>query len=207
MHSVLFRVSCVHVTQIHIMDFSKRALLEFIETSIAKGRLNKNTGGGIRAACRKILEQVPAEEDVRKIDVAAELFQYSNRHPNELSADSLRVYESRVKSVIDSFVKSVTDPTGYKLPGKTSSARPARATTRKAAEREANESTTPEEAGAGSHSSAPSTARSVATEMSLALPFPLRPAFLAQVVVPRDMTKDEAKRLAAFLDALAHDPP
>jgi len=38
---------------------------------------------------------------------------------------------------------------------------------------------------------------------ALALPFPLRPAFLAQVVVPRDMTKDEARRLCAFIASLA----
>lgn len=38
---------------------------------------------------------------------------------------------------------------------------------------------------------------------SLALPFPLRPNYLAQIVIPRDMTKMEADRLCAFVISLA----
>lgn len=37
--------------------------------------------------------------------------------------------------------------------------------------------------------------------------FPMRPDFLAQVVIPRDMTKAEAQRLANFVLALAVDNP
>jgi hypothetical protein len=189
------------------MDFSKQALLDFIEVSIEKGRMNRNTGGGIRAACRKILEQVAADADVRSVDVTAEVVQYNNRHPSELSSDSLRVYESRVRSVIESFVQSVTDPTGYKLPGKMNGGKAAR-TSKKVGEKDAKPAAAEplESATAPPHSAAVHT-RAAATDTSLALPFPLRPTFLAQVVVPRDMTKEEAKRLSAFLDALAHDAP
>jgi hypothetical protein len=191
------------------MDLSKQALLDFIEVSIEKGRVNKNTGGGIRAACRKILEQIASDADVRTIDVTAEVVQYNNRHPSELSADSLRVYESRVRSVIESFVQSRTDPTGYKLPGKTNGTKPPRPS-RRGGEKEAKLAVN--EAADPVPLVPPATpihmhARAAATDTSLALPFPLRPTFLAQVVVPRDLTKDEAKRLAAFLDALAHDAP
>lgn len=38
---------------------------------------------------------------------------------------------------------------------------------------------------------------------SLALPFNLRPGYLAQIVVPLDMTKQEAERLCAFIKSLA----
>lgn len=191
------------------MDLSKQALLDFIDVSIEKGRMNKNTGGGIRAACRKILEQVAPDVDVRTVDVTAEVVQYNNRHPGELSADSLRVYESRVRSVIDSFVQSRTDPTGYKLPGQTNGAKSPRASKRggekaaKSAVKDAAESPEMTAPPATTHMHT----RAAATDTSLALPFPLRPTFLAQVVVPRDLTKDEAKRLAAFLDALAQDVP
>jgi hypothetical protein len=40
---------------------------------------------------------------------------------------------------------------------------------------------------------------------ALAVPFPLRPDFLAEVVVPKDMTALEARRLCAMLLTLAHD--
>lgn len=189
-----------------MQNFSKRGLMEFIETSIQKGRINANTGGGVRAACKKILEQVGTDEDVRQVDVQAAVVQYNNRHPGELSAESLRVYESRVRGVIDSFVQFVTDPTGYKLPGKGASQKPRRAEARKNGEKQATATSKLPEAD--HHVVTPQTAiRAATTETSLALPFPLRPTFLAQIVIPRDLTKDEAKRLAVFIDSLAHDPP
>lgn len=189
-----------------IMNFSKIALMSFIEASITKGRLNKNTGAGIRAACRKVLEQVGPDDDVSGLDVTAAVFQYNNRHPNELSADSLRVYESRVKSAIDSFVQSVKDPTGYKLPGKTNGAKAVKASSKKV-QGKGSSTAEAQTADMPSVAAPAATARAAATETSLALPFPLRPNFLAQIVVPRDLTRDEAKRLAAFIDALAHDAP
>jgi hypothetical protein len=41
---------------------------------------------------------------------------------------------------------------------------------------------------------------------SLVLPFPLRRGFIAQIIIPRYMSKDEAKRLCAFIQSLAHEP-
>jgi hypothetical protein len=38
-------------------------------------------------------------------------------------------------------------------------------------------------------------------------PFPLRPGMLAQISLPADLTKAEAKRLAAFVESLAMDEP
>jgi hypothetical protein len=39
----------------------------------------------------------------------------------------------------------------------------------------------------------------------VALSFPVRPGFLAQVMVPADLTVDEARRMGAFLLTLAPD--
>lgn len=191
-----------------MQDFSKRALMDFIENSIRKGWINANTGAGVRAACKKILEQVGPDEDVRHIDVPGAVVQYNNRHPGNLSAESLRVYESRVKAVLDTFVQFVTDPTGYTLPGKGNSKKLRRADAGKNGENQ-TAATGKIATDAGHHFVTPqaTTVRAAATETSLALPFPLRPTFLAQIVIPRDLTKDEAKRLALFIDSLAHDAP
>jgi hypothetical protein len=143
---------------------------------------------------------------VSGLDVTAAVFQYNNRHPNELSAESLRVYESRVRDAIDSFVQSVKNPTGYTLPGKTNGAKAVKSSGKKAQDKGLNVAE-PASVEAPTSPGAPQTVRAAATETSLALPFPLRPNFLAQVVVPRDLTREEAKRLAAFLDALAQDAP
>jgi hypothetical protein len=41
----------------------------------------------------------------------------------------------------------------------------------------------------------------------MAYDFPLRPGFLAQVVLPLDLTMLEAKRIAAFVESLAIPGP
>lgn len=41
---------------------------------------------------------------------------------------------------------------------------------------------------------------------NLVFPFPLRPKYLAQICIPRDMTKEEAERLCAFVRSLASKP-
>jgi len=186
-------------------DYSKSALMEFIETSIKKGWVNVNTGGGIRTACRQILDQVGDAEDVRQVNVADAIQQYANRFPAKLSGDSLRVYQSRIQGMIESFTSFIDDPVNYKPSSKGGTQRPAakngagikQATTTTTAE-------TPAPAPAVHHNVV---VRAVATDTSMTLPFNLRPDFLAQVTIPRDMTKDEAKRLTAFIDALAVDKP
>lgn len=41
----------------------------------------------------------------------------------------------------------------------------------------------------------------------LCYPFPLRANFLAQIVVPRDLTKEEAQRLCEYVQSLAKQEP
>lgn len=46
-------------------------------------------------------------------------------------------------------------------------------------------------------------ARAHATEASLCLPFPMRDGrYMAQIVIPRDLTQAEADRLCAFVQTL-----
>ena len=187
-------------------DYSKRALMEFIETSIKKGWINLNTGGGVRTACRKVLEQVSDEEDVRGMDVPDAIGRFANRNPGKLSGASLRVYQSRVQGMLDSFVAFVDDPVAYKPPSKSATARAKNGDVKPAAPGGAKpraDNPAPLHATTATPPSHASVARASSTETSLTLPFNLRPEFLAQITVPRDLTKDEAKRLSAFIDALA----
>lgn len=184
-------------------DYSKRALMEFIETSIKKGWINSNTGVGVRAACRQILEQVADEEDVRNLDVSSEVERFGNRNPGKLSGDSLRVYDSRVRGMIEGFSAFVTDPAAYQPSTRPGSTRIRRVKLR--ANKAASMENRPDvhQPTTNQTPSHHTTIRASVTEISLTLPFNLRPDFLAQVTVPRDLTKDEAKRLATFIDALA----
>jgi hypothetical protein len=103
----------------------------------------------------------------------------------------------------------VQDPTGFKFPSKANGtpAKKAKPVTpaKTIAAPEDHQVTLP--ASGGLTGPAAAQHAGTATDISLRLPFPLRPTFLAHVVIPRDLTKDEAKRLAMFIDALAHDAP
>ena len=182
-------------------DYSKNALLKFLDTSVAKGIVNANTGAGLKAACVKILDDVANDADVRKIEVNTAVIRYNNRNPDVLAPNSLAQYQRRVSRAISDFVRWVENPVAFKMRsrgtpernGKTSGKAPGR----HAAVLRAHDA--PLAQGIPT----------ITTSAGLPMSFPLRPDFLAQVVIPRDLTADEARRLGAFLLTLAADfrPP
>lgn len=181
--------------------FNKAGLLNFIDLNIEKGWVNSNTGGGWKAAVRKILEAVGPDDDLRQLDIKSEIHKYANKHPGVLSPDSLNQYEKRIALALDQFVKFKKDPTAYKPIGR------APTTTSKAPRKEKvvpGVSPSNSDAVDSTHSAKPVTG--MATDTSLAMPFPLRAGFLAQIVIPRDLNKDEAARLCAFIHTLALPP-
>lgn len=184
--------------------FTKSGALQFIQYAIDKGLVNSNTGSGWKASFGKILEEVGQDDSLNDLDVKSEVLRYNNRHPGALSPDSLNQYEKRVQLVIQEFKKYSAGPTTYKG-----------VLTRPSSGNKQNEKKTvsPGKAlsSAGSDAAvveAPPQKHitSAVTETSLMMPFPLRPSFLAQIIIPRDLTKDEAARLCNFIQALAHEP-
>ena len=172
-------------------DYSRDALTRFIDYVVDKSLVNPSTAQGWRVATSKVLTDLSAEEeaDVRRIDVDATFKQFLNRNPGRLSPASTGEYRRRVGRAIDEFVSWMGDPAGY---GSRTSAWSAKADRRpRPRPRPANPLPTPTED------------RSDAGGVSLS--FPVRPGFLAQVVVPADLTVDEAKRMGAFLLTLAPD--
>lgn len=185
---------------------SKANLLKFIDYAINKGLVNANTGGGWKAACNKILEEYGPDDDLTSVDVPSEVLRFNNRHPGLLSSDSLNQYQKRVQLVVSEFGKFRSSPTTYKgvLTRPVANGR--------SPEKRKVESP-PKPAAEGAPLAAPADpgqpgirhVTGAATETSLAMPFPLRPTFLAQIIIPRDLTKDEAARLCNFIQALAQD--
>lgn len=186
---------------------TKSGVMKFIDYTITKGLVNSNTGVGWRGACNRILEEFGLDDDLRNIDIPSEVLRYNNRHPGVLSPDSLNQYQKRVVLVLSEFAKYLDNPTTYK--GSTSRT----GSNGKSAERKRTLDATPiAKAATEISTSAMEPAiqhkqiTSAVTETSLMMPFPLRPNFLAQIVIPRDLTKDEAARLCNFIQALAHEP-
>ena len=177
-------------------DYSKGALLKFLDTVVAKGLMNANTAGGLKAACSKILDDLADGDDVRSVDVNTAVVRYNNRNPGALSPNSLAEYQRRVTRAIADFISWSDNPTGFKAKGKGPSARNGK----KKEPRDDHAITVP-------HAEAPAHSSSAHTPAAAGLPlsYPLRPDFLAQVVIPRDLTAEEARRLGAFLLTLAVD--
>lgn len=177
-------------------DYSRAALARFIEFVVAKGLVHPATAQGWRVATAKVLEDLtPAEaEDVRTIDVEATFKGFLNRYPGRLSPASVGEYRRRVGRAIEEFVRWMEDPGSYAF---RSPPRAARAETRRR----------PDGAPAPSQDLGrprPSGTAPVRPG-GIALEYPLRPDLLAQVVVPRDLTVEEARRMGAFLVTLAVD--
>ena len=177
-------------------DYSRAALARFIEFVVAKGLVHPATAQGWRVATAKVLEALtPAEgEDVRKIDVEATFKGFLNRYPGRLSPASVGEYRRRVGRAIEEFVRWMEDPGSYAFRTPPRAPRPESRRRRDGAAASAQD---PDKAGP----SVPALVR----PGGIALEYPLRPDLLAQVVVPRDLTVEEARRMGAFLVTLAVD--
>jgi hypothetical protein len=185
-------------------SLTKANVLKFADYQISKGLVNVNTGNARKAACNKLLEAFGDDDDLTKVDVRSEVLKLNNRHPGQLSPDSLNTYEKRVSATLDEFKKYLADPTAYKgVVGRGIANGEKKEKKQKAA---AAETVTAMVETPPPHPQQ-RIATSAVTDTSLMMPFPLRPSFLAQLIVPRDLTKDEAQRLCAFIQALAVDPP
>jgi hypothetical protein len=146
---------------------------------------------------RKILEAVGPDDDLRQLDIKSEIHKYANKHPGALSPDSLNQYEKRIALALDQFVKFKESPTGYKPIGRAPTAGKAPRKDKVVPGLSASKA----DVSDPPHPTKPVTG--MATDTSLAMPFPLRAGFLAQIVIPRDLTKEEAARLCAFINTLA----
>ena len=178
-------------------DFSLDSLQNFISFAREKGLVSKSTATGWQVAVNKVLEHLPhaEEQDVRNIDVDAALRRFSNRNPGQLAPKSLGEYRRRVAQVINEFITWSEDPLSYKPRGITVNRK------RDAGQSRQHKPTPQKDGKVGVNTPSISAVPSSA----LTLAFPLRPEFLVQVTVPRDIKTEEARRLGAFLLTLAGD--
>ena len=180
---------------------------EFLDYLMDKGLLNTNTGGGMKSACEKVFSVLDENEkqSLRGLNVESAVKRFANKNPGVLSPDSLGVYRSRVQKVLELLEKFNLDPANFKLnapraktseatngPKKTSARRDMSQQEKSGAER-ANEHV-PSIHHEETHKS-----------NAVTLMFPLRPDFIAQFVMPKDLNLREAKKLAAYFELIAID--
>ncbi len=187
-------------------DYSKAALTRFLGVVVDQGLMNANTAAGLSASVRTILEDIPDTEDVRSVDVGTAIKRHHNKHPGELKPSVLMEYQRRLKRALSDFVQYTENPTSYKGRGRgpnTDTGKSSGGRTRPA--NVLPKPTTPQEASPAGGTTTPQLPITAPAKFGMTVDFNMRPDFLAQVVVPRDMKAVEARRLSRFIMALAMD--
>lgn len=183
-------------------QYTKDALIRFLDIAVSQGLVNQNTAAGWKAASHKVLEDIGLSDDIRTVDVQTAVLRYNNRHPGELRPASLKEYKRRVSLVIEEFIRYTDDPANYtprsKSIGSSKAAKQPNSKPKKtSAPKNLPPSTRQDEANSLPPSSTP--------QAGLAYSYPLRQNFLAQIVLPRDLSAEEALRLSRFIETLALD--
>jgi hypothetical protein len=161
-----------------------KALLEHWSWAAEKGLMNKNTAGGLRAACGQVLSVLDDGEalDVRTLDIDDTLTRFVNLKKKDFKPAVLETYKRRFRQAVASYLAYLNDPGAWKP-------------------------RTVERAGNGGDSDTdraePRPAkREPVTGGMVDYPFPVRDGQTARLVLPRDLRADEAKRLSAFMATL-----
>jgi|SRR5580700_1593450 hypothetical protein len=175
------------------METKGKALIEHWSWAAEKGVMNKNTAAGLRAACVQVLGVLddPDQSDVANIDIEGLLTRFQNLRKQRFKPQVLEAYKRRFRNAVRSYKEYLENPGAWKPANQDRSGGPDRRS------RASNASGTQAVSSGAGHSH---TATSLAG--SEEYPFPLRPGVMARLVLPVDLTRDEARRIKAFVDML-----
>lgn len=188
-------------------DYTGGGLIAFLDAAIAKGWLNVSTAKALRTASTKVLEIEAGwtDIDLRSVEIDAMFQRFQNLRRNEYGDASLRVYRTRFGQAVKMYVARLdgdanwqsygpaTKGTGVGRSNGDSAAKPKKAVAKRI-----------ESAPQRPMDAAPEAHRLEGASL-MRFPFPIRDDLDAVLSLPRDLTKGEAQRLAAFLSSLARE--
>jgi hypothetical protein len=154
--------------------------------------MNANTAAGLRGASTQVLSSLGddwKEQDISKIDVDDTLVRFTNLRKKDFKPAVLEAYRARFRKALSSYQEYLRDPGGWK-PASSERAEPSDRKTRKREVSAAPVAPTTELAATGD---------------SVDYNFPLRSGVIAKLVLPRDLTRAEVRRLNAFMSMLVID--
>lgn len=185
--------------------YSVAGAREFLDYLIDKGLLNNNTGGGMKSACEKVFSALADDEklNLQDLDVEGTVRRYANKNPGALSPQSLRVYQSRVQKVLELLRDFNLNPTGFKVGNGVKAKASDSPTGQKKSQgvQPKTQKSDPPLSTSATHGAHDAPAK----QNAVTLMFPLRPDFIAQFVMPKDLNLREAKKLAAYFELIAVD--
>lgn len=187
-------------------DGTGGGLLAMLDFCIKTGVLNQSTAKAIKTGVTKVLE---IDDDYQNLDVVnmdedAFLKRYWNLRLNSVSDGTKEAYQQRFRQARAMYLarldgaKDWSSAGGRATPANGSSSRPSRKT-RQPSKTDATAS------AADSASPAGGEHHTAADVTMIRYPLPIRVGVQGMLVVPEDLTAREAKRVSAFVAALAYD--
>lgn len=182
-------------------DYSREALLEFLDYASEKGLMNSNTASSRKVSSGALLSILdPAEAlDLRTLDLDDLMRRFSNINSKKYSPGSLRVYLSRLKTSLEDFIRYQNNPAGFRLTGpvKQDKKQPT-------PKRTTSAQLQPSEKPKNQEVEAPMPSASIGRRSTINVPIPLHGScFVTIHGLPIDLTEQEAARIANVIKALA----
>jgi len=179
-------------------NYSRSALLEFLDYLAQKGLMKRGTVSSRKAACNNMLGILEEDEasDLRKIDLESVANRFATLKGANYTPDSLQIYRSRVGSAVSDFLRYRENPATFKVKSGTRTSAPQN----KAGNSKADEQKpTPKFAEPTPND---------ADVETINIPIPVRPGCIAYVNgLPTDLSKAEARKFANVILAFAGEEP
>lgn len=174
-----------------------QGLIEFLGWVQKKGLMKPSTAGARRSAVTAVIEAADANTtDLRTADVEALLSRFTNLRGAKFKPDSLSAYKNRFRSSVEEYLSWLENPDGWR-PG----VAPRQSKTQPMKRQPARGNPTEQRAVPRIEPRAAET--SGASGRLIDYPFPIRDGLIGVLSLPTDLTREEATRLGAFIEALA----
>ena len=178
-------------------EYSREALLDFLDFLGDRGMLKKATASSRKATANTVLAILNDDEarDLRRLDVDQIMERFANKTAGSFKPDSLKVYRSRLGISLIDFLEWKKDPSNFKLSGQRRRAQPNSAAKRRKQDTSAKEPSTQDRA-----------TKSKGNEglEHITFPIPIRPGVIVHVSgVPSDLKPEEAQKIGNVILALS----
>jgi len=192
-------------------DGRAKNVLEYLDNLVEKSKATKGAITPLRTAFAKVLQTVDSENwektDVKSIDVEDYMARFANLTMGKYTSDSLAVYKSRMNKVVSWYIQFIDKP-GWAPDIQRRNRTPR---TVPAKQEETKEAEQPLSARPNMEAVEPESPRSMPEIVSapgrVLYPYPLLDGQLIHISLPIKLLKDDAKRIAAFIESISIEVP
>ncbi len=177
------------------METTGQSLLDFWNWAARKGLVPVSVANDLRAASKEVLgvEDNWVAIDIKNLDVDYLMVRFDNLRKSAFKPQSLSAYKSRFRKARKLYLSYLDNPSGWHYPAPSSRRRSG----------EARSTSVVREGIMSPQSTKPVNAALPELPAGFQrLEFPVRPGLTAKLELPLDLTKDEAGRLAAYLQII-----